>query len=73
MKRITVWKLMMVVAVLAVLLGVFLPIGKQAEWSHLNHEIFEAIGRMRPSNPASVGPVLPRPCEVCGFGDYRSP
>jgi hypothetical protein len=57
--RLSVWKLMAIVALLAVPMAFCLvPVGRQAEWRRVHQDIDDTIRYLEPSEPSTVDPTV---------------
>jgi hypothetical protein len=57
--RLSVWKLMTIVALLSVpMVFCLVPVGREAEWRHVHREIDDRIRYLEPSDPSSVDPTV---------------
>jgi hypothetical protein len=57
--RLAVWKLMAIVALLALPMAICLvPLGRQTEWGRVHRELDERIRDLKPSDPSGVAPAV---------------
>jgi hypothetical protein len=57
--RLPVWKLMTIVALLALPMAFCLvPIGRQAEWGRVHRQMDDTIRYLKPSDPSGVDPAV---------------